>query len=88
MFRQRVSVAFPEGLHVGPAYQLAKLAKAWPCQVYVSSPHGTFPAKSGMEVLRAGVGPGGQVELICEGEGEQEAGLALTAFLRGEIHSN
>ncbi len=81
MFRKKLTVGFPEGLHVGPGYELSRRARRYPCRVELRTAKGTFDAKNGLQVLRAGVGPGGELELVCEGEREAEAGEALYAFL-------
>lgn len=81
MFTRRLTVSLPEGIHVGPGYAFCRLARRWPCQVTLSTRHGIYNAKSGLEVLQAGLGPGAEVELQCDGIGEEEAGQALAAFL-------
>lgn len=81
MFVRRLKVSLPEGLHVGPGYLFCRLARRWPCRITLSTRHGTYNAKSVLELLQAGLGPGAEVELQCDGAGESEAGEILAAFL-------
>ena len=40
------------GLHVGPSYELSKLAKKYPCKISVKTRHGVFNVKSHNENVR------------------------------------
>ena len=60
MVSKKVTIKNPTGLHLRPAGELCKTAMQ-------------FKAKSVLSVLGACVKSGDEIELICEGEDEEEA---------------
>ena len=73
MVSQKVTVKNPTGLHLRPAGILCKEAMQF-------KSHITFRyanAKSVLSVLGACIKSGDEIELVCEGEDEQEALAAL-----------
>ncbi len=81
MCRQLLRVKTVEGLHVGPCYELSRQAKRHPCRITVKTRRGMFDAKSGLQLLEAGMEPGERVELCFDGSGEEEAEAALECFV-------
>ncbi len=59
--------------HVGPAYELACSARAFPCAIEIRTSSGTFDAKSGLKILQARLVPEKDLEVRCSGEREEEA---------------
>ena len=73
MVSQKVTVKNPTGLHLRPAGILCKEAM----QITFRYRENTANAKSVLSVLGACIKSGDEIELVCEGEDEQEALAAL-----------
>lgn len=73
MISQKVIVKNPTGLHLRPAGILCKEAMKFKSLVTFTFDGGTANAKSVLSVLGACVKCGDEIELVCEGEDEQEA---------------
>lgn len=83
MRKRTVTLADDGGLHLRPAGQLCKKAMEYPCRIQMMTGNKTFNLKSVLSVLSAQVAGSQTVELICEGEREEEALEAITQFLIG-----
>ena len=79
MVKQRVTINNPTGLHLRPAGNLCKEAMKFKSLVTFRFKENTANAKSVLSVLGACVKCGDEIELICEGEDEEEA---LTGLVR------
>ena len=79
MVRQMVTIKNPTGLHLRPAGILCKEAIQHEALITFKVRESTANAKSVLSVLGACVKCGDEIELICEGEDEQEA---LDAMVR------
>lgn len=73
MVSKKVTIKNPTGLHLRPAGELCKTAMQFKSKVTFSFDSGTSNAKSVLSVLGACVKSGDEIELICEGEDEEEA---------------
>lgn len=73
MVSKKVTIKNPTGLHLRPAGELCKTAMQFKSKVTFSFDGGTSNAKSVLSVLGACVKSGNEIELICEGEDEEEA---------------
>ena len=73
MVSQKVVVKNPTGLHLRPAGILCKEAMQFKCHVTFDFRDSTANAKSVLSVLGACVKCGDEIELVCEGEDEEEA---------------
>lgn len=73
MVRQKVTVRNITGLHLKPVAYFCKEAAKHECKVKLSFEDTLADAKSVLSVLGACVRCGDEIELICEGPGEQEA---------------
>jgi len=71
MVSKKVTIKNPTGLHLRPAGELCKTAIQFKSKVTFDG--GTSNAKSVLSVLGACVKSGDEIELICEGEDEEEA---------------
>lgn len=80
MERATATVLSPTGLHAGPARRFVQEAKKYPCMVSIRFRGREFNAKSMIGVLGAGVYRGDVIEIVCQGEREQEACRALCAL--------
>lgn len=73
MVSKKVTIKNPTGLHLRPAGELCKDSDAVKAKITFSFEGGTSNAKSVLSVLGACVKSGDEIELICEGEDEEEA---------------
>jgi phosphocarrier protein len=82
MVSQKVTVTNPTGLHLRPAGIFCQEAMNYSCRItfrYGNS--ATANAKSVLSVLGACIKSGYEIEIICEGEDEQEALDALVKLV-------
>lgn len=73
MVSKKVTIKNPTGLHLRPAGELCKTAMQFKAKITFFFEGGTSNAKSVLSVLGACVKSGDEIELICEGEDEEEA---------------
>ena len=73
MVRQKVIIKNPTGLHLRPAGILCKEAMQFKSLITFSFKENTANTKSVLSVLGACVKSGDEIELICDGEDEEEA---------------
>ena len=84
MVSQKVTIKNPTGLHLRPAGILCKEAMKYKASVTFQFKDTTANAKSVLSVLGARVKSGDEIELMCEGEDEEDALKALiTAIENG-----
>ena len=77
MVSQKVTVKNPTGLHLRQAGILCKEAMQFKSHFTFRYRENTANAKSVLSVLGACIKSGDEIELVCEGEDEQEALAAL-----------
>lgn len=77
MTRQKVNVKNQTGLHLRPAGILCKTAMLYKSHITLIHGDVTANAKSVLSVLGSGVRAGDNIEIVCEGEDEQEALKAI-----------
>ena len=88
MVSKNVRVINPTGLHLNPANMLCAAAMNYSCSVsFVTSkdPLERTNVKSVLSVLGAGVKCGDEIELICEGEDEEQALEELSALIESGL---
>ena len=73
MVSKKVTIKNPTGLHLRPAGELCKTAMQFKAKITFAFEGGTSNAKSVLSVLGVCVKSGDEIELICEGEDEEEA---------------
>ncbi len=78
MVTQRITIKNPTGLHLRPAGLFCKTAVQFKSKITFQHKDITANAKSVLSVLGACIKAGDEIELICEGEDE---GKALVAML-------
>ncbi len=81
MVKQKVIIKNPTGLHLRPAGILCKTAMDYNCKITFTIKDTTANAKSVLSVLGACVKSGDEIELICEGEDEEQALMALVGII-------
>ncbi len=77
MTKQKVEVKNQTGLHLRPAGILCKTAMLYKSHITLIHGDITANAKSVLSVLGSGVKAGDEIEVVCEGEDEQEALKAI-----------
>ena len=79
MIRQKVTITNPTGLHLRPAGMFCNIASRYKCKVeFMYNDDTAANAKSVLSVLGACVKSGDEIELICDGEDEEEAMKAIS----------
>ena len=74
-----------QGIHARPAGQLVKLAAAYPCKVTIAKDGRSVDAKRIMGVMSLVAKQGQEVILQADGEQEDEAIAALSAFMNENL---
>ena len=85
MVKQRVTIQNPTGLHLRPAGILCKEAMQYKSHVTFRYGDNIANAKSVLSVLGACIKSGDEIELICEGEDEEEALKTLVAAVESGL---
>ena len=84
MVSQKVVIKNPTGLHLRPAGVLCKEAMQYKSHITFKYGPNIANAKSVLSVLGACIKSGDEIEMICEGEDEEEALHAMiTAIENG-----
>lgn len=73
MVSRKVTIKNPTGLHLRPAGILCKEAMQFESHITFRYKENTANAKSVLSVLGACIKSGDEIELVCEGEDENEA---------------
>ena len=73
MVSQKVKIKNPTGLHLRPAGLFCKTAVQFQSKITFRYKDTTANAKSVLSVLGACIKKGDEIELVCEGEDEEQA---------------
>lgn len=85
MVKRRIQICNQSGLHLRPAGQLCQKAMEYPCRITMVIGNKTYNLKSMLSVLSAQVNAPKEIELVCEGEGEEKALEELAGFLSEDL---
>ena len=85
MISRKVTIHNPSGLHLRPAGLLCKEAMKYKSLITFTFKETTANAKSVLSVLGACVKEHEEIELVCEGEDEQEAMDALVKAIEAGL---
>ncbi len=85
MVSQKVVIKNPTGLHLRPAGVLCKEAMQYKSLITFTYRGNTANAKSVLSVLGACIRSGDEIELICEGQDEEEALKALVTAVENGL---
>lgn len=85
MTKQKVIVNNQTGLHLRPAGILCKSAMLYKSHISLVFGNITANAKSVLSVLGTGVKAGDELEIVCEGEDEQEALDAMVELFKSGL---
>lgn len=81
MVKQKTTIKNPTGLHLRPAGLFCRTAVQYKSKITFQIKDTTANAKSVLSVLGACIKRGDEIELICEGEDEQEALAAMIKII-------
>lgn len=87
MVSGNITVMGKHGLHMRPAKELCQVAADYKCKITLVSGDTKTNAKSLLNVLGAGIKEGTSIQVICEGEDEDEA-LAAVINILSEVKEN
>ena len=85
MVRQKAIIDNTTGLHLRPAGFFCKTAMQFKSKITFQFKDTTANAKSLLSVLGACIKRGDEIELICEGEDEQEAMQAMVKIIEAGL---
>ncbi|HWQ80407.1 MAG TPA: HPr family phosphocarrier protein [Anaerovoracaceae bacterium] len=85
MISKKIVVTNPTGLHARPANTFVKEAARHACDVSIKKEGRLYNGKSIVSILSAGVKHGNEIELITEGEGEQQAMEDMVAAVKSGL---
>ena len=88
MVSQKVTIKNPTRLHLRPAGVLCKEAMKYKSTTTFTFRETTANAKSVLSVLGACVKSGDEIELICQGEDEEEALKGLVQAVESGLGEN
>ena len=77
MVKEKIIINNPTGLHLRPAGIFCQTAMEYKSKVTFVNQNGVWNAKSILSVLGACIKHGDEIELICEGEDEEEALVSM-----------
>ncbi len=72
MVSQKTTVVNKSGLHLRPAADLSKLASTMTSEITIVAGEKRVNPKSVLILMSAGITQGTEIEIICEGENEEE----------------
>lgn len=81
MVTQRITIKNPTGLHLRPAGLFCKTAVQFKSKITFQHKDTTANAKSVLSVLGACIKAGDEIEIICEGEDEEKALVAMLEII-------
>lgn len=85
MIRKNITISNSLGLHARPAGVFAKSCASYPCKVTFIKDGKEYNAKSIIHVLSACVKCGTGIELVCDGENEEQALSELVALVESGL---
>lgn len=85
MVSQKVVIHNASGLHARPAGVLAQTAMKCSSQVWLIKDDKKIQAKSILNLMAAAIKKGTEIEVVCEGENEEEELKTLIAAIEGGL---
>lgn len=73
MVKESITIENETGLHARPATEIAKIAMKYPCDVFFLVKEKKVNAKSPLMIMAAGIKSKTELEILCDGEKEEEA---------------
>lgn len=81
MFRQKITITNPTGLHARPASQLAQLCAGMPVEICLIDGEKEINPKGVLAILTAGLKRGTEIVVQTEGEEEEKYGTQIIEFI-------
>ncbi|PJE78362.1 Phosphocarrier protein HPr [invertebrate metagenome] len=81
MFSKKVIITAENGLHTRPAAQFVKEAKQFDCDIKLEAGGKKASAKSLFKLQTLGLVKDTEVNIICDGEGAEQAADHLASFI-------
>ena len=85
MLSKKLTVVNPSGLHLRPAGVLSQAAMKFKCDVIIECGEKRIVAKSVLNVMAAGIKCGTEINLICDGEDEEEAMKSMSEAIESGL---
>ena len=85
MVKETFVIENETGLHARPATEIAKIAMKYKCNVNLIVNGKTINAKSPLMIMSAGIKSKTEVEILCDGEDEEQAIEELKTFLLSNL---
>ena len=85
MVSKKVTVVNAMGFHMRPAMNFANEMAKYPCDVTISMNGIDIDGKSLMNIIAACIKCGAEVEIVCDGEHEQEALSEAVAMIESGL---
>lgn len=85
MLSRKITIKNPSGLHLRPAGVLSQTAMKFKSDIIIEYGEKRIVAKSVLNVMAAGIKSGTQVNLIVEGEDEEEAMKTLVEAIESGL---
>lgn len=73
MISQEIVIKNEEGLHARPATEIAKNASKYSCTIKFNVQGKEYNAKSVLNIMSAGIKNNTLIEIVCDGEDENQA---------------
>ena len=85
MVKETFVIENETGLHARPATEIAKIAMKYKCDVNLVVNGKTINAKSPLMIMSAGIKSKTELEILCDGEDEEQAIEELKIFLQNNL---
>ena len=85
MVKETFVIENETGLHARPATEIAKIAMKYKCDVNLVVNGKTINAKSPLKIMSAGIKSKTELEILCDGEDEEQAIEELKTFLQSNL---
>ena len=85
MVKETFVIENETGLHARPATEIAKIAMKYKCDVNLVVNGKTINAKSPLMIMSAGIKSKTELEILCDGEDEEQAIEELKTFLKSNL---
>ncbi len=86
MIRKKIKIVNKYGLHARPASLLVKTAGKFKSNIQLAKDGYVVNGKSLLGVMSLAAEPGSEIEIIAEGEDEQEAVAAIEALIMDKFN--
>lgn len=85
MVKETFVIENETGLHARPATEIAKIAMKYKCDVNLIVNGKIINAKSPLMIMSAGIKSKTELEILCDGEDEEQAIEELKTFLQSNL---